>query len=224
MALNTSMLKLARFYLYIAAIVLTVVTFIVDAVSLASLKSVYAGFYYLAYSSNKGAAGYTMFVTIVSLFLIPALAFGNVLARKGFGFVEILNRVLYELIAVCVLGLFWFIAACVMASYADFDYYGGSVHSKFSAATAFTWLTFVTLLGLSVVLGLMLHIVRTSSGNIKETLTYNIDGEYAPRANSAAVSSGGAGLESHPYPGATAGGNSYYNSSPAVNMPIPGDK
>ncbi|KAJ2741837.1 hypothetical protein GGI20_004910 [Coemansia sp. BCRC 34301] len=222
MALNTSILKLARFYLYIAAIVLTVVTFIVDAVSLASLKSIYVGFYTYSFSSNKGAAGFTMFVTIVSLFLIPSLAFGNVLARKGMAFAETLNRILYELISVSVLGLFWFIAACVMASYASVDCYGSSICGKFSAATAFTWLTFVAVLGLAVVLGLMLHVVRTSNGNIKETLSYNIDGEYATRTNAAPT---GAGLESHPYPGATAaGGNSYYNSSPAVNMPIPGDK
>ncbi|KAJ2058336.1 hypothetical protein GGI17_005112 [Coemansia sp. S146] len=218
MGLNTSVLKLARFYLFIAAIVLTVVTFIVDAVSLASLKTTYFGFV-ITYTSHRGAAGFTMFVTIVSLFLIPTLAFGNVLAQKGFGFIEILNRVLYELITVCVLGLFWFIAACVMAAYAGGEC--GSLCSKFNAATAFTWLTFIVVLALSVVIGLMLHIVRTSGGNIQETLTHGIDGEYVARTNNNA---GGAGLENHPYPGATAGGNSYYNSSPAVNMPIPGDK
>ncbi|KAJ2764133.1 hypothetical protein GGI18_006517, partial [Coemansia linderi] len=114
MALNTSALKLARFYLYLAAIVLIVVTFIVDAVSLASLKgsTVYMGFVYTySYSSNKGAAGFTMFVTIVSLFLVPAIAFGSLLVQKGLGFIEILNRVLFELIAVSVLGFFWFVAA-----------------------------------------------------------------------------------------------------------------
>ncbi|KAJ2486086.1 hypothetical protein IWW37_005735 [Coemansia sp. RSA 2050] len=225
MALNTSVLKLARFYLYLAAIVLIVVTFIVDAVSLASLKvtSVYMGYYFTySYSTNKGAAGFTMFVAIVSLFLVPAIAFGSLLVQKGLGFVEILNRVLYELITVSALGFFWFVAACVMAAYAGLECGGSSVCSKFSAATAFTWLTFVTMLGLSVVVGLMLHVVRTSGGNIKETLTHGIDGEYVARANPAG---GAAGLESHPYPGATAaGGNSYYNSSPAVNMPIPGDK
>ncbi|KAJ2242002.1 hypothetical protein GGI13_007120 [Coemansia sp. RSA 455] len=219
MALNTSALKLARFYLFIAAIVLTVVTFIVDAVALAALKSDYWGFgYVFSFTSHKGAAGFTMFVTIVSLFLIPTLAFGNVLAQKGFGFIEILNRVLYELISVCVLGLFWFISACVMAAYAGGEC--GSLCSKFNAATAFTWLTFIVILALSVVIGLMLHIVRTSGGNIQETLTHSIDGEYVARTNN----NGGAGLENNPYPGATAGGNSYYNSSPAVNMPIPGDK
>ncbi|KAJ2031612.1 hypothetical protein IWW57_000624 [Coemansia sp. S610] len=223
MALNTSALKLARFYLYLAAIVLIVVTFIVDAVSLASLKgsTVYMGFVYTySYSSNKGAAGFTMFVTIVSLFLVPAIAFGSLLVQKGLGFIEILNRVLFELIAVSVLGFFWFVAACVMAAYAGLECGGSSICSKFSAATAFTWLTFVVMLALSVVVGLMLHVVRTSGGNIKETLTHAIDGEYVARAQPA----GAAGLESHPYPGATAGGNSYYNSSPAVNMPIPGDK
>ncbi|KAJ2812932.1 hypothetical protein FBU31_001549 [Coemansia sp. 'formosensis'] len=219
MALNTSALKLSRFYLYIAAIVLTVVTFIVDAVSLASLKTITVFGYEFSYSANRGAAGFTMFVTIVSLFLIPAVAFGNVLAQKGLGFIEILNRVLYELITVSVLGLFWFIAACVMAAYAGGSC--GSLCSKFDAATAFTWLTFVVVLAISIVDGLILHVVRTSGGNIQETFAYAVDGEYAARANNNA---GGAGLENHPYPGATAGGNSYYNSSPAVNMPVPGDK
>ncbi|KAJ2893714.1 hypothetical protein GGI21_000421 [Coemansia aciculifera] len=223
MGLNTSTLKLTRFYLYIAAIVLTVVTFIVDAVALASLKTYYYGGYSFGFSTLRGAAGFTMFVCIVALFLTPSLAFGNVLARTGaLGFIEILNRVLYEVIAVSVLGLFWFIAACVMASYADVECFDGwSMCGKFKAATAFTWLTFGAVLALSIVLGLMLHVVRTSNGSIKDTLSYNIDGEYAPRANAAG---GAAAVESHPYPGAAAGGNSYYNSSPAVNMPVPGDK
>ncbi|KAJ1996526.1 hypothetical protein GGI02_001516 [Coemansia sp. RSA 2322] len=221
MPMNTSYLKLARFSLYLAAIVLAAVSLIVDAVALAALNQKYTvGLFSFSFgdSSNKGAAGFTMFVTLVSLILLPALAFGNVLVAKGFGQVEILNRVLWEMVTVSVLGLFWFIAAVVMASYASGSCGGLSVCTKFNAATAFAWLAFFAVLGVAITVGLMLHVVRTSGGDIKQALTHNFDSGY-PNTQARAGD-----VESHPYPGAAAGGNAYYSSSPAVNMPVPGDK
>ncbi|KAJ1931664.1 hypothetical protein GGF37_007314, partial [Kickxella alabastrina] len=107
-----ALLNLARFSLYIAAIVLAVIEFIVDAVALAALNN------FGLSSGPVGAAGWTMFVTIISLLILPILAFGNVLTRKNIKFVHLFNRILYELIIVGTLCLFLFISGIVMANYA----------------------------------------------------------------------------------------------------------
>ncbi|KAI7827205.1 hypothetical protein BX661DRAFT_182862 [Kickxella alabastrina] len=206
-----ALLNLARFSLYIAAIVLAVIEFIVDAVALAALNN------FGLSSGPVGAAGWTMFVTIISLLILPILAFGNVLTRKNIKFVHLFNRILYELIIVGTLCLFLFISGIVMANYAGSGgCFGISVCSKFKAATAFPWLSFFVLLVLSVVLTLMLLKVRKSGGDIKAALSYEIQDEYP------AVAAAPPQTASEPYPAAVQGGNiRYYDSHPDVSMPVP---
>ncbi|KAJ1721851.1 hypothetical protein LPJ53_003671 [Coemansia erecta] len=205
------LLQTLRFWLFVAAFVSAVIELIVDAVALGALAGIpFSG-------EHKGAAGWTMFATAVSLIIIPLLAFGGYMASRGFGFAILLNRVLYELIIVVTLDVFVFVAGIVMANYASGCPSALSVCAKFKAATAFPWLSFFILLAQSVVVGLLLHLVRTNGGSVFTTLSYDVEGEF-PVVSAAPPQHG-----SDPYPAPVQGAPSaaYYESQPQVSMPEP---
>lgn len=212
--LGTSLLKLARFSLYMGALVLIVIVLITDAVTLAAFKDIHIHGYTVEFGHIKGAGGYTMFVTVLSLIILPFLAFGNLLASRGIGLAEKLNAILHELAAVGFFVLLWFISAVVLSVYACT---GGSACSKISAATAFSWLTFFALAIQAGVLTMLLMKVRKSGGDMRNTLSYQIDDDYQGdmrRQNTPGVSDQPPQVE---LGGAST--NPYYSSNPAVNMP-----
>ncbi|KAJ1645776.1 hypothetical protein J3B02_003650, partial [Coemansia erecta] len=206
---SVRMLQALRFWLYAAAILFAVIELIVDALALGALAD------YGFVSEHKGAAGWTMFVTVVGLITIPLIMFGNIMVSLGFNFIQPLNRILHELIVVVTLDVFYFVAGIVMANYAGGGGCGGSsVCSKFKAATAFPWLSFFVLLVQSVVLGLLLHIVRVNGGSLA-TPSYEIDGEF-PVVAAAPPQHG-----TDPYPAPVQGAPSSYDDQPHVSMPMP---
>ncbi|KAI8323771.1 hypothetical protein GQ54DRAFT_95989 [Martensiomyces pterosporus] len=207
MVLTNQTLSAVRFWLLVAAIVLTFIEFIVDAVALASLKTTYVLFFKVTYGDEKGAAGWTMFLVIVSLFLIPAVTFGRALVNKGLGFADHLNRTLTELIIVTVLTGLWFISGIVLAVYAgNGSCHGSSTCSKYKAATAFAWLLFFDLLVVNIIVGIIFNKQKTNGLDVKTAYTVDLDAQ---------------GTGSLPAP-ATAGQTSYYQSSqPNISMPQP---
>ncbi|KAI9502407.1 hypothetical protein GGI25_004693 [Coemansia spiralis] len=195
---SDTLLKILRFYLYITALVFVVIVLITDAVSLSKLDKYPSGYV----SEHKGAAGYTMFVTLASLILIPLITFGHHLAVFA-----VLSRVLHELILNAVLAVFWFVAGCVMANYSGGGgCYGSSLCSSFRAATAFSWLTFFVLLAQIVFLVLVVMRVRRNNGDIRAP--YGYDSGYGGNAGGAAAPP----MHSE---------EPYYETQPKVEMPTP---
>ncbi|KAJ2515598.1 hypothetical protein H4217_005078 [Coemansia sp. RSA 1939] len=222
MQIGGSFLRLLRFSLYWTAVVLVVIELIVDALSLSSINkwSNETGglFDHGVFNELRGAAGYTMFVTLLTLLLMPAIVCGSGLAQRGITVAAILNRVVVELATVAVLMVLWFVSGVVMANYAGTGGCGGNgLCSRFKAATAFAWLLFFDLLAATAVLVLILLRTRSSGGDIRTTYAYDV-GE--PTATPAMV----AGAPMHadqPYPPSVGGVESYYGNQPKVAMPAP---
>ncbi|KAJ2158890.1 hypothetical protein GGF46_003435 [Coemansia sp. RSA 552] len=225
MGLTSSLLRVLRYSLYLGIIFLAVIELIVDAVALGGLNS-QGGL--VSLSAERGAAGYTMFVTILTLLVIPLVAFGTLLASMGMGFASSVNRIGTELSVAGAFTVLWFVSGVVMAVKADVNCRGVSVCQKFKAATAFAWIPWLFFVGLSGVLVLILMRIRASGGNM-QSLAYDIDGE----ANQPQVPPQAAGAPQHmeatpqhmeagAYSPQSTGkyeGDSYYQSNPAVNMP-----
>ncbi|KAJ2723670.1 hypothetical protein GGI07_002465 [Coemansia sp. Benny D115] len=218
--LSIAVLQKVRFFAYIAIIVLSVVELIVDAVNLAALNDtvVVGGIRYsFGDSGAKGASGWTMFVTLITLLVAPLLAFGSILTNKGIPFVHLFNRLFFELITVVVFLIFWFISGVVMAVYAPSgSCHGISVCSKMQAATAFPWLNFFAFLVVTIVLTILLLKVRSNGGNAQTTLTYEIENDYPAVTAGAPEHNIG-----YPSGGVQPTNESYYNLHPDVNMPVP---
>ncbi|KAJ1960233.1 hypothetical protein GGI12_003914 [Dipsacomyces acuminosporus] len=208
MVLPNSTLETGRKWLYFVAIGLTAITFIVDCVALAAVSggTYSTGYFsvYLEFPEHKGATGWTLFVTIVSLFLIPALAYGRVLANRGLKFADMLNRTFYELIIVTTLAVLWFVSAIVLAAYSGCI--GGSICSKYRAATAFAWLLFFDLLALNIFTGIIFHKQKANGLDVKTAYTIDLDGQTG----------------SLPPPGGVQNYSSY-GSNPQVAMPQAGN-
>ncbi|KAJ1665813.1 hypothetical protein IW140_002894 [Coemansia sp. RSA 1813] len=217
MLVSNTLLRGVRFYLYVSAILLVVIELIVDALSLSSINdlsdSLPSG-YRSGLSHVRGAAGYTMFVTLITLLLVPSIAFGGILANRGIAIAAILNRVLLEVSAVSALTLFWFVSGCVMANYADCG--GRGMCSRFRAATAFAWLLFFNLLAEVAILVLILLKIRSSNGDIKTAYTYDVD-DVSPTPVMAAAPM----HSEQPYSPTARAEESYYESQPKVAMPTP---
>ncbi|KAJ2452776.1 hypothetical protein EV183_002674 [Coemansia sp. RSA 2336] len=212
--ISSALLRLLRYSLYLAAITLAVVELIVDAVALAALNDTYRGISF-SFPDEKGAAGYTMFVTIVTLLFIPVVTFANVLANRGFGIAARFNQILTELAVTAFFLVLWFVAGVVMATYAGrYECIGFSLCGKFKAATAFAWLPFFVFLAQTAVLVLILLRIRANGGNLK-SMTHDIDGDAGLPT---AVAAPPQHVET-PYAQPKDNEGSYYNSNPQVNMP-----
>ncbi|KAJ2850811.1 hypothetical protein IWW36_001626 [Coemansia brasiliensis] len=213
--LSSALLRLLRYSLYLTAITLAVIELIVDAVALAALNDTYRGFSF-SFTNEKGAAGYTMFVTIVTLLFIPIVTFANILVNRGFGAAARFNQILTELSNTVFFLVLWFIAGVVMAVYAGSgDCFGFSVCKKFKAATAFAWLPFFVFLAQTAVLVLILLRIRANGGNMK-SMTHDIDGDAGLPT---AVAAPPQHVET-PYSQPNKGEGAYYNSNPQVDMPV----
>ncbi|KAJ2321402.1 hypothetical protein H4S02_009251 [Coemansia sp. RSA 2611] len=208
--LSTALLRLLRYTLYLAAIFLALLEFIVDAVALAALNQRINGFR-IDFSAHKGAAGYTMFVTLATLLFLPVVTFANILANRGFGAAAKLNRIGHELAVAGLFTALWFIAGVVMAVYAgEGDCFGFSVCKKFKAATAFAWFPFFVFALQTGVLVLILQRIRSSGGTL-QTPAHQIDDEAQAAAPPQHVE--------QPFERAHKAEESYYNSNPEVAMP-----
>ncbi|KAJ2547448.1 hypothetical protein EV175_005219 [Coemansia sp. RSA 1933] len=221
MLFSSALLRGVRFYLYTSAILLVVIELIVDALSLSSINDLAdalpSGYGGSAVSHIRGAAGYTMFVTLVTLLLVPVIAFGGMIASRGFQMAAMLNRVLLEISTVSLLMLFWFVSGCVMANYSG----GGSCGSsslcqRFRAATAFAWLLFFNLLAEVGILVLILLKIRSNSGDIKTAYTFEVEDISATP-----VMAAGPIHSDQPYPQSARAEESYYDNNPKVSMPTP---
>ncbi|KAJ2388791.1 hypothetical protein GGI23_005980 [Coemansia sp. RSA 2559] len=220
MQVSSSLLRGVRFYLYTCAILLVVIELIVDALSLSSINDLSD---LLSFGGGnpldhlRGAAGYTMFVTIATILLLPLLGFGGMLASRGFAMASILNRVLIELITASTLALFWFVSGCVMANYAGSGGCGSNnLCQRFRAATAFAWLLFFNLLAEIAILVLILLKVRANNGSIMTTYTYDVDD-----VSGSPVMAAGPLHSEQPFPQSARAEESYYDNNPKVNMPTP---
>ncbi|KAJ2338533.1 hypothetical protein IWW50_006678 [Coemansia erecta] len=210
----TPLLRLLRYSLYLTAIGLAALELIVDAVALAALNNFNVRGVRVDFSAHKGAAGYTMFVTLITLLFIPVLTFANVLSNRGVNAAAKLNHISHELSVASFFTVLWFIAGVTMAVYAgDGDCFGLSVCKKFKAATAFAWFPFFVFLLLTSVLVIIMLRIRANGGSMK-TPAYEVDGdiESQPAAPPQHV-------DVDPYAQSPKGENSYYNSNPQIAMP-----
>ncbi|KAJ2658072.1 hypothetical protein IW148_004861 [Coemansia sp. RSA 1199] len=212
----TPLLRLLRYSLYLTIIGLAVIELIVDAVALGALANFDYGGFRLSFSAEKGAAGYTMFVTLITLLFIPALTFANVIVNRGVGAAAKLNHIINEVSISAFFTVLWFVAAVVMAVYAGNGECGGfSLCSKFKAATAFAWFPFFVFLVQTVVLVLIMMRIRGNGGSMK-TPAYEVDGaENLPTAAPPIH------VDNDPYTHSAKDENAYYNSNPQVAMPAP---
>ncbi|KAJ2785135.1 hypothetical protein H4R18_000723 [Coemansia javaensis] len=212
---STALLKLLRYSLYLAVLVLAFIELIVDAVALAGLKTINVFGFYYSFGPPRGAAGYTMFVTLATLFVVPIIAFGNLLANRGISLATRANHIVNEVAAASFFTVLWFAAAVAMAYYAgDTDCYGYSACSKFKAATAFAWFPFFVFLCLTITLVILLVRVRKAGAPLT-TLAYEVDVE-AGRPGPAVPQHVDA-----PYPSTGKSEGGYYGSQPQVTMPTP---
>ncbi|KAJ1798751.1 hypothetical protein LPJ59_002290 [Coemansia sp. RSA 2399] len=220
MQVSSSLLRGVRFYLYTCAILLVVIELIVDALSLSSISNLSDGLpsgIDDGLDHLRGAAGYTMFVTLATILLLPLLGFGGIIAHRGLAMAAVLNRVVIELITASTLALFWFVSGCVMANYAgDGGCGSNSLCQRFRAATAFAWLLFFNLLAEIAILVLILLKVRANNGNIMTTYTYDVD----EVSNTPTMAAGPLHSE-QPFPQSARAEESYYDNNPKVNMPTP---
>ncbi|KAJ1723231.1 hypothetical protein LPJ61_005846 [Coemansia biformis] len=157
-----------------------------------------------------------MFVTLATLITIPIIAFGNLLASRGFAFATKSNYIISEVANSVLFTVLWFIAGVVMANYAGDGGCGGlSMCQKFKAATAFAWFPFFVFLCNSVVLVMLLLRVR-KNGAPMTTLAYEVDFESGN-----APAPGAPQNVDAPYAQQGKNDASYYGSSPQVAMPAP---
>ncbi|KAJ2704071.1 hypothetical protein H4R19_005276, partial [Coemansia spiralis] len=154
--LSTALLKLLRYSLYLAAIGLAAVELIVVSVALAGLNSMVMDGYYYSLSPWRGGAGWTLFVTLSTLVVIPIIAFGNILASRGITVFARCNMILYETANAVLYTVLWFVAGVVMAHYADDCPDVFNVCRRYKAATAFAWFPFFVFACISAVLIMLL--------------------------------------------------------------------
>ncbi|KAJ1938727.1 hypothetical protein EC988_007503 [Linderina pennispora] len=179
MAITDTLLTILRFWLYATASGLAALELILDGVALGALNNSSFAFNGIIYSGGgfseeKGAAGWTMFVTIITLFLIPTVLFARFLVSRGVGFAHHTNKTGIELAITATLTVFWLVAGAVMANYAGTGgCYGSSLCSKFRAATAFAWLIFFDL---AAALGfLIITAVRQKKAGANLMVVYTVD-------------------------------------------------
>ncbi|KAJ2798575.1 hypothetical protein H4R21_003874 [Coemansia helicoidea] len=211
--LSTSLLKLLRYSLYLATLVLAAIELIVVSVALAAVSD-FDGLTYGSLSPWRGGAAYTLFVTLLTLLTYPFVAFGNILTNRGFHMCARYNMVIYEVVSAVLFTVLWFVAGVVMAHYADGCPSFYSMCGKYKAATAFAWFPFFVFLCNSVVLSLLTHRARKGGAPLT-ILTYEIDYESGSGPAPAAPQH----VESQ-YQQATKTDASYYGSNPQVSMPV----
>ncbi|KAJ2616336.1 hypothetical protein H4S08_000830 [Coemansia sp. RSA 1365] len=212
---GTALLRLLRYSLYLVIIFLAVVELIVDAIAIEGLNDIGRA----SSSGQRGAAGYTMFVTLATLLLIPLIAFSTLLANRGLGFTSKLTTVINEVFVASVFTLMWFIAGVVMAVKCWSNCSGFSFCLRFKAATAFAWLPFFAFLFLTIALLLIARTVRANGGSLTtptHAIESNMEAGHSPAA---------AVPLQHPAasftPDASKNDGVYYGSNPQVNMPSP---
>ncbi|KAJ2796013.1 hypothetical protein H4R20_005682 [Coemansia guatemalensis] len=214
--LGANLLRLLRYSLYLWITFLVVIELIVDAVALAAVND----FDQLDLSGQKGAAGYTMFVTLATLLLIPLISCSMFLVNRGVGFAGKLNLIVTELAVASIFSVLWFIAGVVMAVKSRGDCFGLSVCKKFKAATAFAWLPFFSFLFLTSVLVLIWRIIRSNGGSLS-TPTHALDSNMEAGHPSVAAAAPPQHPETSYAPDASKNEGGYYSSNPQVNMPSP---
>ncbi|KAJ1950348.1 hypothetical protein FBU59_000723 [Linderina macrospora] len=181
MALTDTLLTVLRFWLYATASGLAFLELILDAVALAAMNDkgpyttdVFTYYGPIGWSEEKGAAGWTMFVTIVTLFLIPTVLFARFLVSRGIGFAHHTNKTGIELAITTTVTVFWLVAGAVMANYAGTGgCNGSSLCAKFRAATAFAWLIFFDLAAALVFL--IITAVRQKKAGANLMVVYTVD-------------------------------------------------
>ncbi|KAJ2077885.1 hypothetical protein H4R24_004851 [Coemansia sp. RSA 988] len=213
---GTALLRLLRYSLYLGIIVLAVIELIVDAVAIAGVNDLDLS----ELSGQKGAAGYTMFVTLATLLVIPLVAFSTLLANRGVGFAGKLNLIVTELAISSFFTVMWFIAGVVMAVKSRGSCFGYSFCKKLKAATAFAWLPFFAFLFLTLTLLLIWRIIRSNGGSLS-TPTHALDSNMEAGHPSVAAAAPPQHPEASFAPDASKNEGGYYGSSPQVNMPSP---
>ncbi|PIA14192.1 hypothetical protein COEREDRAFT_82873 [Coemansia reversa NRRL 1564] len=212
---GTALLRLLRYSLYLTIIFLAVIELIVDAVAIGGLNNLRGA----NVSAQRGATGYTMFVTLATLLLIPLIAFSTLLANRGLGFTSKLTTVINEVVIASVFTVLWFVAGVVMAVKSRGSCLGFSFCHKLKAATAFAWLPFFAFLFLTIALVLIMRSVRANGGSLN-TPTHAIENNMEA-GHSPAV----AVPPQHPAtsfaPDTSKNEGVYYGSNPQVNMPSP---
>ncbi|KAJ2182661.1 hypothetical protein EV180_001108 [Coemansia sp. RSA 518] len=132
------------------SIALAFATLVADATVLSSLNK-----YSIHGSPLRGASGWTMFVTVISLIFLPLLLTRLEQIQRW------VNRTGVELVILSVFTLFYFISGIVLASKSSNKYcFTSTLCHRVRAATAFCWLAFFALVVAMSVVGL---IARTQS-------------------------------------------------------------
>ncbi|KAJ1854920.1 hypothetical protein GGH12_003981 [Coemansia sp. RSA 1822] len=147
---NWHKLTLLRKVAICSAIALVFAALVADATVLASLNK-----YSIHGSPIRGAAGWTMFVVVVSLIFLPLLLTRLEQVQRW------VNRTGVELVILGVFTLFYFISGIVLAAKSSNKYcLASTLCHRVRAATAFCWLAFFALV---VAMGVVGLIARTQS-------------------------------------------------------------
>ncbi|KAI8323768.1 hypothetical protein GQ54DRAFT_309864 [Martensiomyces pterosporus] len=172
--LNEQQLASLRYWSYVAVCVLNFIEFILCAVTLSALPDDGS-------SSNRSAVGWTIFVTVVTILVLPAMLFARSVVGSGFlRFLHHLNRIAAELTVVSTSIVAWFISAVVMSAYGDDNNCWRSRHcSKYRATTAFAWLIFFNFLVSLFALTVMAKQQRRAGRALMRAFTVDYTGTKA---------------------------------------------
>ncbi|KAI8323767.1 hypothetical protein GQ54DRAFT_309863 [Martensiomyces pterosporus] len=122
--------------------------------------------------SIQGASGWTMFVTIVTLIMLPLLL------TRWAGVQRVVNRTGVELIILAVLSLFWFISGIALAAKSgEYSCLSRRLCHRVRAATAFSWLTFFVLLAAMAVVGLIARVQVKLGLPVFAAYSFDVEGD-----------------------------------------------
>ncbi|KAJ2452777.1 hypothetical protein EV183_002675 [Coemansia sp. RSA 2336] len=164
---NWHKLTLLRKLTLFSAIVLICAAFVSDATVLAYINS-----NSIRGSPIKGAAGWTMFVAVISLLLLPLLLTRSEKIQRW------VNRTAIELIVLGVLTLFYFISGIVLATKTgDSSCMIKTLCRRVKAATAFCWLAFFVLVGAMLVVGLVARVQSRLGLPLFTAYSFDVEGQ-----------------------------------------------